>query len=214
MSEETTALALRAGEDAVNALEDRTRLLMLGEIGIGNTTTAAAVAAALLGQEACVLVGPGTGVDGPGMKRKIAVVNDALARVAKGGPTGPLDFLRRLGGPDLAALVGAMRRARALDMTVLVDGFSVSIAALVACRVEPELREHLIFSHRSAEPGHEVVLRELDAEPLFELGMRLGEATGALMAFPLIEAACLLHSQMATFEEASVPTALPRTNPS
>ncbi|MCP5057156.1 MAG: nicotinate-nucleotide--dimethylbenzimidazole phosphoribosyltransferase [bacterium] len=214
MSKETADLALNAGEDAVRALDDKTRILMLGEIGIGNTTAAAAVAAALLGQEASALVGPGTGVDGPGMKRKIAVVNDALARVATSGPAGPKDVLRRLGGPELAALVGAMRRACARDMTILVDGYSVSIAALVACRVEPEVREHLMFCHRSAEPGHEIVLRELNAEPLLELGMRLGEATGALAAFPLIEAACLLHSQMATFEEASVPTALPRTDPS
>ncbi|MBW2241935.1 MAG: nicotinate-nucleotide--dimethylbenzimidazole phosphoribosyltransferase [Deltaproteobacteria bacterium] len=213
MSEETAALAMNAGEETVAALESGTRILMLGEIGIGNTTVAAAVAAALLGQEASALVGPGTGVDGKGLQRKIAVVDDALARVARDGPTGPMEILRRLGGPDLAALVGAMRRARTLDMTVLVDGYSVSIAALVACRAEPELREHLVFSHRSAEPGHEIILRELGAEPLLQLGMRLGEATGALTAFPLIEAACLLHAQMATFDEAAVPTALPRTDP-
>ncbi|MCP3986096.1 MAG: nicotinate-nucleotide--dimethylbenzimidazole phosphoribosyltransferase, partial [bacterium] len=210
MSKETTRLAMKAGESAIAELASGTRIVMLGEIGIGNTTVAAAVGAALLGRKATSLVGPGTGVAGPGLQRKLAVVEDALDRVGSHGPTGPMDLLCRLGGPDLAALVGAMHRARTLDMTVLVDGFSVSIAALVACRTDPELRDHLVFCHRSAEPGHEIVLREMDADPLLDLDMRLGEATGALTAFPLVEAACRLHSQMATFNEAAVPTALPR----
>ena len=214
MTEETAKLALAAGEAAISELEAETRVVALGEIGIGNTTPAAAVAAALLGRAAADLVGPGTGLDGPGLERKTEVVRDALERVGAGGPTGPMDLLRRLGGPDLAALVGAIRRAHELDMAVLVDGYTVSIAALVATRAEPALRDHLVFCHRSAEPGHERVLRELLASPLLDLEMRLGEATGALMAFPLVEAACRLHAEMATFAEAAVPSALARPEPS
>lgn len=210
MSEETAELASGAGEDAIAALEAGTRVVALGEIGIGNTTPAAAVAAALLGRTASELVGPGTGLDGPGLDRKIEVVREGLERVATDGPVGPMDVLRRLGGPDLAALVGAIRRAYQLDMAVLIDGYTVSIAALVAVRAEPALRDHLVFCHHSAEPGHAIVLRELAASPLLDLEMRLGEATGALLAFPLVEAACRLHAEMATFAEADVPTALPQ----
>jgi nicotinate-nucleotide--dimethylbenzimidazole phosphoribosyltransferase len=210
MSAATLELALRAGEEAVAHLDSELRVVLLGEIGIGNTTPAAALAAALLDREPAELVGPGTGLDAAGLGRKIDVVADALARIRAQGPAGPLDLLRRLGGPEIAALVGAIRRAHEQEVAVLVDGYTVSVAALLATRIDPSLREHLVFSHRSAEPGHLAVLDSLEAEPLLDLGMRLGEATGALAAFHLVELACRLHDEMATFAETSVPTALPR----
>ncbi len=208
MTLQTSAAAISAGAEAVACLSPDTRVVILGEIGIGNTTPAAAVAAALLGKSAEDLVGPGTGVDTDGLKRKTEVVRDALQRVEKKGPKEPLDLLQRLGGPDIAALVGALCEARARDLAVLVDGYTVAVAAMLACRVDPTVRSHLVFAHRSAEPGHRLVLEELNATPLLDLEMRLGEASGALVAFPLVEAACRLHAEMATFQEAGVPTAL------
>lgn len=208
MAEETEGSARKAGRDAVRGLAPDTRLLVLGEIGIGNTTPAAAVAAALLGRPAVDLVGPGTGLDTDGVRHKAAVVQDALDRVSTSGGTSTSDLLQRLGGPDLSALVGAILAAAERGIAVLVDGIIVSVAALAATRLDPRVRPALVFSHRSAEPGHRLVLEALEAEPLLDLGLRLGEGSGALVAFPLVESACRLHDEMATFAEASVPTAL------
>ncbi len=208
MSAETEALARQAGRDAVAALDPDTRVVVLGEIGIGNTTPAAAVAAALLGRPAADLVGPGTGLEAEGVRRKARVVQEALDRVRATDPASPDARLRQLGGPDLSALVGAVLAAAERRIAVLVDGAIVSVAALAASRIDASVRAALIFSHRSAEPGHRLVLEALEAEPLLDLGMRLGEASGGLAAFPLVEAACRLHDEMATFAEASVPTAL------
>ncbi len=194
--------ALAAGEAAIDALDAGTRVVILGEMGIGNTTVAAAVAAALLDRDAAELVGPGTGVDRPALARKTRVVRDAVAR-AHGAD--PLRVLQAVGGRELAAIVGAAGRAIERRMAVLVDGFIVSAALLVLVRLEPRTRPSLIFAHRSQEPGHALVLAALDARPLLDLGLRLGEASGALAALPLLDAACALHGEMATFADAGVP---------
>ena len=204
MDAATLDSALAAGREAVAELEPPPAVLLLGEIGIGNTSAAAAVAAAILGRPAAELVGRGTGLDDAGLARKAEVVSDAVARVGT-GERPPLEALRRLGGRELAALVGAIELASARRVAILVDGFSVGVAALVAVRAWPSTRASLVFAHRSAEAGHTAVLDALDAEPLVDLGLRLGEASGALSAFPLLEAACRLHAEMATFEEAGVP---------
>ena len=204
MSAEVAQRAEAAGHRAVASCGDGLRVLVLGEIGIGNTTPAAALAAALLGRPAEELVGPGTGVDAAGLERKRAVVRAALARIGD-GPHDASFLLAELGGPDLAALVGAMRAIVGRPAVVLVDGFTVGVAALAAVALEPSLKSQLVFAHRSAEPGHQHVLDALDAEPLLSLEMRLGEASGALTAFPILENALRLHAEMATFAEARVP---------
>ena len=195
--------AIQAGIDAVDALADDTRVVILGEMGIGNTTPASAIGARILRVEAQSMVGPGTGVSGEALVAKIAVVQSALKRTE--GIDSPMDILRCLGGREIAAIVGAMGRAAERGMAILVDGFIVSSAALVAVRHDPRIRSYMWFGHRSAEPGHQAILNALQAKPLVDAGLRLGEGSGSLIALPLLQAAVALHNQMATFSEASVP---------
>jgi nicotinate-nucleotide--dimethylbenzimidazole phosphoribosyltransferase len=202
MSEATFQRALAAGAAEVDALPDEVRLVVLGEMGIGNTTAAAAVAALLLGRKAEEMVGRGTGVDDAGLARKVEVVGDAVRRLEGAGPE---RALQSAGGRELAALVGAAGRAIERRKAILVDGFIVSVAMLALERMAPGAREWMVFAHRSAEAGHRHVLEALGARPLLDLGLRLGEGSGALTALPLVDAACALHANMATFEEAGVP---------
>ncbi len=203
MDAEALTRSLRAGADTVDRLPDGTDLLILGEMGIGNTTPAAALAAHLLNCPAEEIVGPGTGVSGDALAAKTRLVSDALVRTR--GTVAPVDVLRRLGGREIAAIVGAMGRAAERGIAVLVDGFIVSSAALVAVRMDERLRDYFWFGHRSAEPGHARILQAMDAAPLVDAGLRLGEGSGALTAWPLVQAAVALHNEMATFEQASVP---------
>ncbi len=198
--------ALRAGREAVDRLPAETALVVLGEMGIGNTTVASALVAAMVGGDAGAWVGPGTGVAGDVLEKKRQIVRRAVARV---GAVEPAEALRRLGGRDIAALVGAAGRAIARGMAVVVDGFIVSAAMLALVRLRPDARPGLIFAHRSAEPGHRRLLEVLDAAPLLDLQLRLGEGSGALAAVSILDAACALHAQMATFEQASVPDRSP-----
>lgn len=193
--------ALAAGAAAVDRLPANVRVLALGEMGIGNTTPASAVTAALLGLPAGDVVGPGTGLDDRGIASQAALIDRALAR---GDFREPHEVARALGGRDIAALVGAMGRAVERRVAVLVDGFIVGAAALVLCRAQPEIRCRLLFAHRSREPGHRRLLQALDAGPLLELDMALGEGSGALAALPLVDLACALHADMATFESVGV----------
>ncbi len=195
--------SLTAGADAVDALPEGTHILILGEMGIGNTTPASALAARLLQCSADEMVGPGTGVSGEALEAKRALVSMALARTEDSME--PLEVLQRLGGREIAAIVGAMGRAAERGIAILVDGFIVSSAALVAVRMDERLRDFLWFGHRSAEPGHARILEALKASPLVDAGLRLGEGSGALTALPLVRAAAALHNEMATFEQASVP---------
>lgn len=195
--------AMHAGARAVDALSADTRVVIFGEMGIGNTTPASAVSARLLGLDAEAMVGPGTGVSGEALTAKRVKVQQALDRTK--GVDDPLEVLRCLGGREIAAIVGAMGRAAERGMAILVDGFIVSSAALVAVKHDARTRDYMWFGHRSAEPGHARILDALNARPLVDAGLRLGEGSGALTALPLIEAAVALHNQMATFEEAAVP---------
>ncbi len=203
MDETALRAAMQAGADAVDALPQGTCMAIFGEMGIGNTTPASAVSARLMGMTAADIVGPGTGVEGEALQAKCALVQRALDRTL--GTDEPLAVLQRLGGREIAALVGGMGRAAELGMAILVDGFIVSSAALVAARHNPEVRDHMWFGHRSAEPGHARILEALGAKPLVDAGLRLGEGSGALTAFPLVQASVALHNQMATFEQAAVP---------
>lgn len=210
MSEEQLAQALQAGRDSVlRALEQGAQLFIGGEMGIANTTAAAAVACALLGATPKELAGPGTGLDHAGVAHKAEVIQHALelhglfSSPADGGE-GALSVLRHVGGFEIAALTGAYLAAAQRGLPVLVDGYISSVAALVAVRYNPSVGDWLLYAHASAEPGHGRVLAALAAQPLLNLGMRLGEGSGAATALPLLRLACALHSGMATFAEAAV----------
>ncbi|MEH6352391.1 nicotinate-nucleotide--dimethylbenzimidazole phosphoribosyltransferase [Pseudomonas sp. 3JA] len=196
--------ALQAGRDSVQrAVGAGTHLFIGGEMGIGNTTAASALACALLDCPVAHLVGPGTGLDTAGVSHKAQVIERALALHAA-QRNDPLQTLFNLGGFEIAALAGAYLACAQQGVAVLVDGFICSVAALVAVRLNPECRPWLLFGHRGAEPGHRHVLETLGAEPLLDLGLRLGEGSGAALAVPLLRLACDLHGQMATFAEAAV----------
>ncbi|MFC0711096.1 nicotinate-nucleotide--dimethylbenzimidazole phosphoribosyltransferase [Azorhizophilus paspali] len=208
------AMSVRQGLDALAAGRDSVRraqaagahLYIGGEMGIANTSSASALASALLEQPAAALIGPGTGLDAAGLARKVAVVERALA--LHGAHAGePLEILRRLGGFEIAALAGAYLACAQEGLPALVDGFICSVAALLAVRLNPACRDWLLFAHRGAEPGHRGVLEALAAEPLLDLGLRLGEGSGAALAVPLLQSACRLHGEMATFAEAAVADA-------
>lgn len=174
-----------------------------GEMGIGNTTAATALACALLSLPPVELTGAGTGLDAPGVRRKIGVVQRALAHHA-GHLTSPREMLRRLSGFEIAALCGSYIACAQTGLPVLVDGFIAGVAALAATQLNSGVGDWLLFAHTSVERGHARVLAALDARPLLDLGMRLGEGTGAAAAIPLLRMACALHSEMATFADAGV----------
>jgi len=196
--------ALQAGRDSVlRAKAAGTQLFIGGEMGIGNTTAASALACALLDCPVAHLTGPGTGLNAAGVSHKAQVIERALAlHAAQRGDA--LQTLFNLGGFEIAALVGAYLACAQEGIAVLVDGFICTVAALVAVRLNPACRQWLLFGHRGAEPGHRHVLETLSAEPLLELDLRLGEGSGAALAVPLLRLACDLHGQMATFAEAAV----------
>ncbi|MGX1204524.1 nicotinate-nucleotide--dimethylbenzimidazole phosphoribosyltransferase [Pseudomonas sp. F-14 TE3931] len=195
---------MQAGRDSVQrAIAAGAQLFIGGEMGIGNTTAASALACALLDCPVVHLAGPGTGLNAAGVSHKAQVIECAL--VLHGAQRGDaLQTLFNLGGFEIAALVGAYLACAQEGIAVLVDGFICSVAALVAVRLNPACREWLLFGHRGAEPGHRHVLETLNAEPLLDLGLRLGEGSGAALAVPLLRLACDLHGQMATFAEAAV----------
>lgn len=203
MTSKQCARALRAGCEAVDgAIAEGAQLVIGGEMGIGNTTAAAALGCALLQCPAVELVGPGTGLDVTGVAHKIAVVEAALARHQ---PEEPLHVLRCLGGFEIAALVGAYLRCGQRGVPVLVDGFITAAAALVAVTLCPPLKAWLFHAHRSQEPGHRRLLQALQGEPLLDLQLRLGEGSGAALALPLLRAAAAVHARMRTFTEAGIP---------
>ncbi|MHC6224469.1 nicotinate-nucleotide--dimethylbenzimidazole phosphoribosyltransferase [Pseudomonas sp. X10] len=204
MTQEQLLAAMQGGrESALRAVGQGARLFIGGEMGIGNTTAAAALASALLDCPARELSGPGTGLDSAGVRHKAEVIQRAL--VLHGLRTDdPLHALGCVGGFEIAALVGAYLTCAQQGVAVLVDGFICSVAALVAVRLNPYCRPWLLFAHQGAEPGHQTVLAALEAEPLLALGLRLGEGSGAAVAVPLLRLACALHGQMATFAEAAV----------
>ncbi|MFO7247692.1 MAG: nicotinate-nucleotide--dimethylbenzimidazole phosphoribosyltransferase [Bacillota bacterium] len=196
--------ALCVGIGVAEELADRGyRLLATGEMGIGNTTSAAAILAAFTGDDPARCVGRGTGVDDAALARKAEVVRRALA-VNRPDPQDPVDVLHKVGGLEIAALAGLMLGAATRRVPVVVDGFPASSAALVACRLAPRVKDYLFPSHQSAEQGHRRLLEVLGFAPPLHLDMRLGEGTGAVLTFHLLEAACRIRDEMATFEAAGV----------
>ena len=204
LTAEAAAAALDAGarvaDEEVDAGAD---LLIAGDMGIGNTTAATTLVAALSGTEPVTLVGRGTGVDDAGWARKTAAVRDALYR-ARGRTDDTLALLACCGGADLAAMTGFLAQAAMRRTPVLLDGLVVTAAALVAERMAPGARAWWQAGHRSPEPAHRVALTELKLDPILDLGLRLGEGTGAALALPVLRAAVATCASMATFDDAGV----------
>lgn len=186
-----------------NALEDGVDLLAIGEMGIANTTAAAALCHGLFGGTAEDWTGPGTGVVGAALSQKAQVVAQAVALHAPVA-AGPLDLLRRLGGRELVAMAGAIVSARVRRVPVLLDGYVAGAAAAALAEAQPGSLDHTLAAHVSAEPGHRRLLERLSKAPLLDLGMRLGEASGAALAINIVRAAAACHAGMATFADAGV----------
>jgi len=199
LDEAECAATMAYGMEAIEGCD----LLCIGEMGIGNTTIAAAVCNGLFGGDAAEWVGPGTGVDAAGLARKADAVRRAVA-LHKDHLGDPLEVLRRLGGRELAAMAGAVLAARLQRIPVLLDGYVATAAAAVLAAARPGALDHCLAAHCSAEPAHRKLLARLGKEPLLDLGMRLGEGSGAALAASLIKAAVALHTGMATFESAGV----------
>lgn len=180
-----------------------TDLLVFGEMGIGNTTAAAAVAHALYGGHAEDWVGRGTGVDDEGLARKRAAVSDGVARLVT---SSPLDVLAEVGGLELVAIAAGLVAARRRSIPVVLDGYVVSAAAAVLHAIRPDALDHCIAGHRSAEPGHHRLLERIGLAPLLDLDMRLGEASGAMVAVPIVRMACVAVTEVPTFAEFFGPT--------
>ena len=198
--------AFGCGQRAVaRASVQKPDLLIFGEMGIGNTTTSATIAAALLGIGPDLMAGRGTGLDSAGRARKAQIIVSALSHHGLAPGASPERVLCAVGGLEIAAICGAIIAAAQNQIAVLVDGFIVSVAALAAVRINPSCRPYLLFSHRSAEQGHRLVLDAFDPRPLLDLDLRLGEGSGAALALPILRLACALHNGMATFAEAAVP---------
>lgn len=192
--------ALQNGMEIVRGLDGNA--LLLGEMGIGNTSVASLLLARLAGLPIAECTGAGTGLDAAGVARKCAVLQQALD--ANAGATEPLAALAALGGFEVATLVGAVLQAASERRVVLVDGFITSAAVLVASRLAPAVLQRCVFAHRSGEHAHQLMLAQMQAEPLLDLGLRLGEGSGAALAWPLLVSACAVLGEMASFEAAGV----------
>jgi len=204
MSRDEAEAALLCGiELAQENIAAGADVLATGEMGIGNTTPAAALAAVFTGKPAAAVTGRGTGVDDHSYRRKVEVIEHALA-LHRPDPGDPMGVLARLGGLEIAGLAGLILGSAAARRPVLVDGFIATAAALLAVRLCPAVRDYLAAAHQSAEFGHQVMLAELKLEPLLQLRMRLGEGTGAALGMSLLEAGVKIYREMATFAEAGV----------
>ncbi len=204
-AEQCAAAMARGAEFSRNLAENGCNVVAFGEMGIGNTASASLITHCLTGVALADCIGRGTGLDDAGLARKQGLLDQALTRYrANGGSNDPLAVLAEFGGFEIAMMAGAMLGAAEAKMVLLIDGFIVGSAALTAAMLFPELTEYCVFCHRSAEPGHAAQLHALGAEPLLDLGLRLGEGTGAALAYPLIEAGIGFLNEMASFASAGV----------
>ncbi|MDO4704695.1 MAG: nicotinate-nucleotide--dimethylbenzimidazole phosphoribosyltransferase [Comamonadaceae bacterium] len=200
MTREQCLAAIEAGREAVRACPGNA--ILLGEMGIGNTSAAALLLARLTDQPIAVCAGAGTGVVGEAFARKLQVLQKVLDRHAQ--VREPLEVLACMGGLEIAAMVGATLEAALQRRVIVVDGFVTGAAVLVAARMQPHVLQRCVFSHLSHEQGHRLMLQALDAKPLLQMDMRLGEASGAALAWPLLESACRILCEMASFDSAKV----------
>jgi len=205
MSAAQCADALRRGGQLVDELHAAgCNVLGLGEMGIGNTSSAAVLMHLLTGRPLAECVGRGTGLDAAGVARKLATLAQAVAAHPTASPADPLAVLATFGGFEIAQMCGALLRAAKLRMLLLIDGFIASAALLVAARLAPAVLAYCVFCHESGEQGHRLLLAELGGQPLLRLGLRLGEGTGCALAYPLVQAATSFLNEMASFESAGV----------
>jgi nicotinate-nucleotide--dimethylbenzimidazole phosphoribosyltransferase len=204
MTAEEAEAAISKGIDlAANAVSRGANLLGIGDMGIGNTTSATALTAVFTGNPVSKLTGRGTGLDDAGLQRKIKVIEEVI-RLHRPDPAKPLDVLQRVGGLEIAGMAGVILGAASAGVPVVLDGFISSSSALVAAGIAPQAKSYMIASHKSVEIGHAAILEYLGLEPLFDLRMRLGEGTGAALAMNFIEASCKILDEMATFDSAGV----------
>lgn len=204
MTRDQALAALELGVRVARAeIERGLDLLACGDMGIGNTTPSAAITAVITGRSVRDVTGPGTGINRAALERKVAVIEKAID-VNRPDPADAIDVLSKVGGFEIGAIAGAMLAAGAERVPVVVDGFIATAGALIACTLAPNLRQFLIAGHRSQEPGHDLALAHLGLQPLLDLRMRLGEGTGAVLAFHVVEAAARIINEMATFAEAGV----------
>lgn len=204
MTETETIAAIEAGIEMVSAqIEAGARFVATGEMGIGNTTPSSAILACISGRNIESITGRGTGINDAGLRIKQDVIKKAL-EVNQPDPSQPLDVLSKVGGLEIAALSGVILGAAARRVPVVIDGFISTAAALIAYKMKPECVDYMIASHLSQEPGHKIMLEAMGLKPALYLDLRLGEGTGAVLAFHLIEAAIKIITNMATFEEAGV----------
>lgn len=209
MTREEAIRCIETGIDVVADLKTKGyNLLGTGEMGIGNTTTSSAIAACFTKYPVEVLVGKGAGLTSEGLLHKIEVVRQAI-NINKPDPGDVLDVLSKVGGFDIAGLVGCFIGAAVYRIPILIDGFISAIAALCAVKLEPKVGNYILPSHGSAEPGSKAVLEELGLEPVLNLGMRLGEGTGAVIAFHIIDAALAAYTNMGTFGDAEIEQYVP-----
>jgi len=204
MTREDAEQAIQVGVDVFN--EEAARgldMIATGDMGIGNTTPSSAIAATMTDLPAAQVVGRGTGIDDQGLERKIRVIEQALA-VNQPNKEDPMDILHKVGGLEIAGLAGVMIAAASQRVPVVVDGFISTAAAMIAVALAPRVRDYLISAHQSVEIGHQAMLKHLNLNPLLDLNLRLGEGTGAVLAFHLIEASARILCEMATFNEAGV----------
>ena len=195
--------ALKIGANlARKAIEEGSRIIAIGEMGIGNTSSATLLAHSIHAIDLTVLTGPGAGLDENGTNKKLNVLKKVAAR--KPGILTPLEALQSFGGLEIAMMTGAVIGAASAGAIVLVDGFIASAAAMCAIAARPDAAPYAIFAHRSKEPGHQLMMDAIGVQPLIDLDLRLGEGTGALLALPLLRNACAMMNEMATFEQAGV----------
>ncbi|WP_120512160.1 nicotinate-nucleotide--dimethylbenzimidazole phosphoribosyltransferase [Photobacterium salinisoli] len=205
MSQQQVAEGLELGSSiAKQTIDAGCNLLMFGEMGIANTSSSSALLSALSMTDAAYCVGKGTGINDAQLSNKISLIRQGVARYNENGKPDALRALAELGGFEIVQMVGAFLAASDQRVPVLVDGFIVSIAAYIATLLKPEARDVMIFAHRSEEQGHQKVLALLEAQPMLDLGLRLGEGTGAALAYPLLRASAEFYNHMASFADAGV----------
>lgn len=204
MTRHEAQASIEAGsKSAQELIEQGAKLLIIGEMGIGNTTASSAMLAALTGDDVDHLVGKGTGISEQDLLRKKELIRQAISN-RKADADDPIDVLAKLGGLEIGAMAGAMLQAASKRIPVLVDGFISTVAALLASRINPYASDYMIVGHQSQEPGHQQVLRQLRKKPLLDLNLRLGEGSGAALAFPIVLAAANMIGEMATFASAGI----------
>ena len=204
MSREDAIRTLEVGiEAAEEQIQKGTTLIGTGEMGIGNTTPSSAILAAFSGLPVRTIVGRGAGIDDAMLRHKTAIIEQSLA-LNRPDTRDAIDVLAKVGGMEIGGIAGIMLGAAAHRIPVIIDGFISGAGALIASRLAPQARPYMIASHNSVEPGHNILLKLLDLEPMLQMKMRLGEGTGAALAMNLVEASCKILNEMATFAEAGV----------